>query len=123
MTWPKLLFAMVPAIGLGSALTYTIYKSSIVIHNGLMHNAIIANYSRFGEIDPEKLVVIDDSRAYFIRDNTLWTADVQDDYIVRSTLKVVDVMNVEGNRLKEVMAAVDALNMIDDEEGDDDATV
>lgn len=119
MNWFQYILLLLVVMGLTLMIVRTIAKASIIIYEGLMHGAVIANFSRFGEIDPDKLVVIDDSRAYFIRDNSLWTCEVKDDYLIRSTLKAVDVMAISGTQLKEVMVAVDALNMEEDDEDDE----
>lgn len=120
MTWPKVLALVVPVVVVQGITIATLIRSTMIVHNTMLHAALISNFSRFGDIDPDKLVVIDDSRAYFMRDGSLWTCEVKDDYIIRSTLKVVDVMNMNGPELKEVMAAVDALNMADDDDEDDE---
>lgn len=92
------------------AIVMQMRKHDEMFYYASMKAALLSNFSRFGEVDPERLVVVDDARAYFIRDTALWVCDVHDDMLLRQTTRPVDMMTASGEELKEVMAVVDALN-------------
>ena len=81
-----------------------------VMYEAMIRSALVSNFSRFGNLDEYKIVVIEDSRGYFVRDNALWTCDIVDDEIVNSSTRPVDLIKIDADKLKEVMAAVDTLN-------------
>lgn len=81
-----------------------------VMFEGMIRSAFIANFSRFGSFDDYQIVVIDDVRGYFVRDDALWTVEVRDEELVKSTARPVDLITVDADKLKEAMAAVDTLH-------------
>lgn len=81
-----------------------------VLFEGMIRSAFIANFSRFGNFDDYQIVVIDDVRGYFVRDGALWTVEIENEEMVKSTARPVDLITVDSDKLKEAMAAVDTLN-------------
>lgn len=80
------------------------------MYEGMIRGALVANFSRFGSLDDTKIVVMEDSRGYFIRDDALWTCEVKDEEVMHSTARPVDLLHIDKENLREVMAAVDTLN-------------
>lgn len=87
-----------------------IKSSSTYLYAGMIHSSLIANFSRYGNMNNMRMVLIDDETAYFIRENSLWACPVVDEMPLREQAKLVDVFNISPIDLQKVLAAVDALN-------------
>lgn len=92
-----------------------------VMFEGMIRSAFVGNFSRFGDFDDYRIAVIDDARGYFVRDNALWMVEVQDEELVKSTARPVDLMTVDAALLKEAMAAVDTLHSDFSDLGEDES--
>lgn len=91
------------------------------LYEGMIRSALVSNFSRFGTFDPNKIVVMDDTRGYFIRDDALWVCEIKDDDVLPATARPVDLIHMDAQNLREVMAAVDTLNTaVDDLVEDED---
>jgi hypothetical protein len=70
-------------------------------HAMIIKHALISNFSRFGEA-PHRYVIANDSgqdRGFFLRDGALWTCEVLDGEILRTTTRPIDMYteeNLEG---------------------------
>lgn len=99
------------AILLGSRVIYKgLQGHAGATYEGMIRGALISNFSRFGSTDDYKIVVMEDTRGYFIRDDALWVCDVEDETVKHASARPVDLLTIDAANLKEVMAAVDTLN-------------
>jgi hypothetical protein len=105
------LIALVLAILFAARTVYNGLRAhAAVMFEGMIRSAFVANFSRFGDFDDYRIAVIDDKRGYFVRDNALWMVEVEDEELVKSTARPIDLMTVDAELLKEAMAAVDTLH-------------
>lgn len=104
-----------------------ILVAALLLYNGMIgmananfeaqiRSAMIANFSRYGFDKDAKFVIVDDERAYFMHNDAVWRCDVVDDLPMRETAKPVDLMQVNRDELKEVMAVVDIMNGVEDDD-------
>jgi hypothetical protein len=95
-------------------IAYMIYRvirvSTMTLFQAIVRHAFVSNFSRFGDFSDMKVAIIDDETGYYVKDGALWIVEVKDDEVVKSTARPVDLFNIDEVKLKEVMAAVDALN-------------
>lgn len=99
------------AIVFGTIYLGRVIKRAVVIfYDATMRAAAIASFSRYGDFDDVKVVILDDETGYFIREGALWKCDVVDDIPQRSTAKLLDVINLPPQDLESVIEAVEALN-------------
>jgi hypothetical protein len=55
-------------------------------------------------------VVMTEGQAYWIRDNTVYTADIAEDYSVQNeTTRIVDIMSMDKVQLDKIIFIVDKL--------------
>lgn len=87
-----------------------IQRSIVILYDAIMRSAIISNFSKYGDFEDVKVVIMDDDTGYFIRESALWKCDIVDDVPVRSSAKVLDVINMPPSELSRVIEAVEALN-------------
>jgi hypothetical protein len=118
----------------GAAIALSVIASAVIISTAMkrfaytlyvsiIRHSLISNFSRFGEFKEwHSAVFADESKAYFVRDGALWQCDVEGGEPIKSTARTVDLFSADVDKLKEVMAAVDAINT-DAQDGDDDAIV
>lgn len=105
------LIGLALAVLLAARVVYNgLHAHASVMFEGMIRSAFIANFSRFGDFDDYKIVVIDDARGYFVRDSALWTVEIKDEELVKSTARPLDLMTVDADKLKEAMVAVDTLH-------------
>jgi hypothetical protein len=110
------------SILIGSFIIYKgIGKMADMMLYGIVRHALVSNFSRFGRLDNTNIAVIDDTRAYFVREGALWVANFQNDDLVMESARPIDLVGVDIELLKEAMIAVDVLsgNIEEDEEDDE----
>jgi hypothetical protein len=98
------------AILLGSVIIYRGLRGfAFVVFEGLLRSSIVSNFSRFGDIDENKLAIME-HRGYFVRDNALWVGDLVDGEIDKTTVRPLDLFNRDSSLLKEARSAVELLH-------------
>ena len=95
---------------------FVVIDATDLLYESNIRAAMIANFSRFGFDQEAKFVVVDDERAYFMHNEAIWRCDVVDDLPLRETAKPVDLVHAHRDELKEVMAVVDIMNGVEDED-------
>jgi hypothetical protein len=117
MKFSKLLVPI--AIVYGSALIAAAIRE-LTFH--VDRHALVSNFSRFGEFKEYNMVIHENGHiGYFVRDDALWEVQVVSGEPIKSTAKVVDVFTTDPAKMREVLAAVDAINT--DAQDDPDADI
>lgn len=110
MEWIRLALLLLTMILCARIVYDGIKAHAAVTFEGMIRSALVSNFSRFGDFDDYRIVVIDDIHGYFVRDGALWTVEVENEELVKSTARPMDLITVDSELLKEAMAAVDALH-------------
>ena len=91
-------------------LTRSVNQAVIAFYNISMKSAMIANFSRFGDWSEQHYAISSyngTQRGFFMRDGALWTCEVLDGALLKTTAKPIDMYNEP--HLKEVLDVVEAL--------------
>jgi hypothetical protein len=104
-------------------MTYrAIRVSTATLFQAIVRHAFVSNFSRFGDFSDMKVAIVDEETGYYVREGALWTVEVQNDELLKSTARPVDMFDMDEKKLKEVMFVVDVLNtdlhdqFVDDED-------
>lgn len=101
----------------GFFIAWSLVAVSHVMSESNIKAALVANFSKYGFDKDAQMVVVDEERAYFLHNESIYVCDVVDDIPQRDTARPVDVVNAPPEQLKEIMGVVDAMNgVFDDEE-------
>lgn len=98
------------SILLGAMIIYRGLRGlALVVFESVFRSSLIANFSRFGDIDPNNLAIME-KRGYFVRDRALWVGDLVDGEIDKTTIRPVDLFSRDSGLLKEARSAVELLH-------------
>jgi hypothetical protein len=97
----------VPTIRYSQSHIYNLIAPFIPKNNELLESPITQSSKHFDSISIK--VVFVNNKAYYIKDNIFYVANVEDEVIQHETATVVDTMSMNKVQLKEIMMIVEKL--------------